>query len=569
MTNPNSDSPQNPGNDEGTQPHRDTFHTSPLFGQLAWAFAIFLGAVGVIWYLTSSTGPKKDKGGNALNPNQVIVSEAAAQAVELKTEKVVLEPGAREIRTNGVIHFSPYSTINVSPRLTGRIQEVFVKVGDHVSAAQPLASMVSSDAANAVDSARDADEQLKLTAVALATARKQFLLGTPEVTSAEAVLISAQESTRFNKRMLDLTLEQNKIGGFTDKPLTDALGAAKQAETQLAQDLKDLALDQSQYDRTVKLFGYGVAAKVDVENAEDTLGKQKDAVSNDKEQLRIAKLTADREEKAYRSRLYANQIVRQAQTNYDQAVIQERAATTALSMVKAALLHDLKQAEHDYQSASADDKAAHTVLSTYDNPTAAGVIIVRAPASGVVTARNINPGQIVDQTGETPWQMVTITNSGLVYVDAQVYEKDMPGLKVGLHATATSDALPANFVANGVVSFVSPALDPASHALSVRAELDNKAGLLKDGMFVSTVVEFGSSSPFESTPVIPLTAVVHDGNHDYVFLVSGKGKYERTAVVLGDQRGEDRVAITKGLTGGETIVSKGALFLGTGGTSAN
>jgi len=46
---------------------------------------------------------------------------------------------------------------------------------------------------------------------------------------------------------------------------------------------------------------------------------------------------------------------------------------------------------------------------------------------------------------------------------------------------------------------------------------------------------------------------------------SGDGKYQRTAVTLGDQRGENRVAVTGGLKGGETIVTQGAIFLTGGG----
>jgi len=504
---------------------------------------------------------------NALNPNQVLVEKAAAEAVELKTAPVTLEAGRRTIHTNGVVHFSPYSTMNVSPRLVGRVGAVYVKVGDHVTAGQPLMEMVSSDAANAVDAAHDADEQLRLTASALDIARKQFQLGTPEVTAAQAALDQAHANTLFNKRMLDLAREQSNIGGFTDKPLTDAQSAVKLADTQLAQDLKDLTLAQRVYDRTNKLLGIGVASRQDLDTAEDTLGKAKDAVENDREQLRITHVTLEREQKAYNTRLYANQSVAQAESNYDQAVIQERAANVALRMAKAALNRDLKQAQHDYAVAAADARAAHSVVSHYDNPTPTGLIVVRAPAIGVITARNVNPGQIVDQTGQTPWQMFTIVNANRVYVDAQVYEKDMVGVRIGEPVTATSDVLPAHFTASGAISFVAPGLDPASHALSVRADLDNSAGLLKDGMFVSTSVDVSAHSPFPSTPIVPLTAVIHDGDSDYVFVAAGSGKYDRRKVTLGEQRGEGLVAITHGLIGSETIVTHGAIYLGTGGTA--
>jgi RND family efflux transporter MFP subunit len=506
---------------------------------------------------------------NALNPNQIAVTKAAEQAVALTTAPVRMDSGPRTIETNGVVHFSPTGTLNVSPRLTGKVTAVYVKVGDHVTPQQPLAEMLSSDAANAVDTLRDAQEQLRLTHAALDTARKQFRLGTPEVMSAQATLEQAHENSLYTKRMLDLSREQNNIGGFTDKPLTDAQSASKQAETQLSQDLKDQALYKSQYDRQVKLLSYGVAARADVETALNTLGKANDAVTNDQEQLRIARLTAEREQKAFNTRLYANQTVRQAETNYQQAVLQERAAYTAVRMAKAALIHDLRQAEHDYATAEHDAHAAQVVLSTYENPTAEGVVVVRAPAAGVITARNINPGQMVDQTGQTPWQMFTIVNSTKVYLDSLIYEQDMAALQVGEMVSAGSDALPGNSTIEGVISYVAPGLDPATHALSVRAELDNRAGLLKDGMYLTATIKVGRRASYQARPVVPLTAVVHDGDSDYVFVAAGGGKYNRRKVTLGEQRGENEVLIAKGLTGNETIVTHGALYLGAGGTQAD
>lgn len=558
-----------PENGAANGASRQGLQTAQVWKQAAIVVAI-AAAIGGLYAVTRSrSAAKPEAAANALDPNQALVTQAAAAAIELKTARVELEPGKHIVRTNGVVHFSPYDTINVSPRLVGRVRSVFVKVGDSVTTGEPLLEMVSTDAANAVDTARDADAQYRLTSSALTTARRQFVLGTPEVTAAEAALYQAHENSLLNHRLFALAREQNRIGGFTDKPLTDAQSAAKQADTQLAQDEKDLALAQKQYDRTVKLVSIGLAAVQDRDAADDTLGKAKDAVTNDQEQSRIAHVTLAREQKAFDSKLYANQTLRQAEANYDQALLQERSAATALRMAKAALYHDLQQAEHDFNTATADAHAAHTVLTAYDNPTPDGIIIVRAPADGMVTARSVNPGQMVDQTGQTPWQMITIVNVATVYLDAQVYEKDMRGVKVGDTVTAASDALPAGYVVTGHVSYVAPGLDPTTHALSVRAALDNRRGLLKDGMFVNAAIDLGTPSPFLPTPIVPLTAVVHDGDNDYVFIAAGGLNYLRRQVTLGDQRGEGRVAIVKGLTGGEMIVTHGALYLGAGGTAAD
>lgn len=563
----NNETTPAPVTSPGHRADRDAIKTSPPRRQLILIAIIAIVTFVAIKYIGSHSGTKEKETVNALNPNQAIVTKAAAEAIELQTATITVEPGKKLIKTNGVVHFTPSSSINVSPRLIGKIRSVFVNVGNHVIAGQPLADMVSSDAANAVSAAKDADEQVKLTASALDTARKQFKLGTPEVQAAEAAYVQAKEATEYNRRAVELAREQSSIGGFTEKPLSDAQSAEKQTSTQLAQDEKDLAFAQKQYDRSEKLLQIGTAAKQEVEAAEAALGKAKDAVSNDREQLRIARQTLAREQKAFSSKLYANQNIAQAETNYKQATIAEQAAATALKMAKAALYHDLKQAEHDYNAAESDAHAAHIALSTFDNPTHMGIIVVRAPAVGVITARNVNPGQIVDQTGQTPWQMFTIVNSATVYVDAQVYEKDIAGVRIDDAVSAKSDALPGNFVARGRISYIAPGLDATTHALSVRADVDNRAGLLKDGMFVSAEIDISSHSPYRAIPIVPLTAVVHDGDADYVFVAAGEGKYDKHKVTMGEQRGEGQVSITSGLTGKETIVTHGALYLGAGGTT--
>jgi RND family efflux transporter MFP subunit len=511
---------------------------------------------------------------NALNPNQVLVAKAAAQMVQIETSPVTIERSSRFVTTNGTIHFSPYDTIKVSPRVTGRVRDVFVRVGDRVTTGQPLLVLVSSDAAAALDAARDADAQLKLTSDSLSVAERQYRLGTPEVTAARAALEQAQETSAYNKKALALIEQQDRIGGFTDKPLTDAQSALKQTQTQLAQDQKDLALAQKQRDRTARLVEIGVAAQQDLDAAEDTLGKAGDAVVNDQEQLRIAQVTVDREQKAHSTRLYADQAVQQARTNYQQALLQEQAAGTALGIAEAAIYHDLKQAQHDFEAAEADDRSAHAALLLDGDPAPDGSVAVTSPASGVVTERDVNPGQIVDQTGSTPWQMLTIVNSATVYVDAQVYEKDMDAsLHSGDQVRVSSDALPPGFSTAGAVDYVSAGLDPTSHTMSVRADLDNRSGLLKDGMYVNVSVDLGRTGEERRHPtlVVPLESVVHDGDNDYVYVVNtasesaqdgGSAKYDRRKVTLGQQHGEQDVVVTSGLNGDERVVTHGALYLG-------
>ncbi len=88
-------------------------------------------------------------------------------------------------------------------------------------------------------------------------------------------------------------------------------------------------------------------------------------------------------------------------------------------------------------------------------------------------------------------------------------------------------------------------------------------------MYLTATIKVGRRASYQARPVVPLTAVVHDGDSDYVFVAAGGGKYNRRKVTLGEQRGENEVLIAKGLTGNETIVTHGALYLGAGGTQAD
>jgi cobalt-zinc-cadmium efflux system membrane fusion protein len=248
--------------------------------------------------------------------------------------------------------------------------------------------------------------------------------------------------------------------------------------------------------------------------------------------------------------------VRTAESSYEQALLQEMAARTALRLARTAIQQNLEQAKSDYETAQADDDNARQTLKLLGEPAADGSLRVTAPSAGVVVERDVNPGQVVDQSQETPWQMFVVSNASTVWVDADVYEQDIESIHPGQNVRIRVTALP-NHTFTGRVLRIAPTLDTKSRAIKARTEIDNRAGLLKDGMFADVTIQRPKG---KTMPVIPVEAVQHDGDKDYVY-VAINGKYAKREVKLGTQRA-GQCDVLDGVKPGEVVVTHGALFLG-------
>jgi cobalt-zinc-cadmium efflux system membrane fusion protein len=274
-----------------------------------------------------------------------------------------------------------------------------------------------------------------------------------------------------------------------------------------------------------------------------------------RESVQLSEQAVEREKKAFSSGLYANQAVRSAESDNDQAVLQLQAAERALSLAKAQVQRDLEQARSDYESALLDFNNSRRTLGLYGTPAADGSLAVKSPISGVVTERLANPGQAVDQSQMTPWQMMTIVNTNTIWVDADVYEKDLSRVHAGQLAELRVAAYPDR-VFNGRVLRIAPALDSKSHAIHVRMEIPNLQDTLRDGMYGEVVIHAAASAP---AVMVPLSALQHDGDRTFVYVASKDGYLRRTIHVLKEADGKG--VVDSGLLPGERIVTHGAIFL--------
>jgi RND family efflux transporter MFP subunit len=518
------------------------------------AIIAVLGVAGVTLAKAGKTEPEAKQ--EASTKDGIAISSTGKSLVGIETASVGEQSIQADLKTTGAISYPADQTVNLSPRLQGRITQLFVRVGDHVSAGQRLALLVSVDGATAQTTALQSANKLRQATLDLQRQQRLFRLGTPDVTTAQAAYDQAVAAADAAKDVLDTTNEQSKIGGFSDKPLEDASNGLIAANSSLAQAKSDLLQAQRDFDRKSKLVQVGVAAQADLEQALNTLEKSKVAVQAGEDAAKLARQAVEREKKAFDSKLYTKQQLEAASNSYRQALVQKAAASRALQLAKAQIQRDLEQAESDFKSAQFDSENSHRSLAILGNPNADGTLTVTSPISGVVTALNVSAGQSVDQSQMTPWQMMTISNNSQVWVDADVYEKDIEeisaGSEVDIHVPALADK---DF--KGKVLRISPIVDKTSRSVKVRAVIENPGGLLRDGEYADVVIKAGH--PHKAL-LVPLTAVEHEDGTDFVFVQKGE-KYMKEKVQLGAPVG-DKVEIQTGLKSGDIVVTKGAIFLG-------
>src|SRR6266566_2494556 len=141
-------------------------------------------------------------------------------------------------------------------------------------------------------------------------------------------------------------------------------------------------------------------------------------------------------------------------------------------------------------------------------------VTLPAPASGTVTSRTVNAGEVIEANKE----LLRVTDLSSVWVVGQVYEKDLGEVHIGSGASITTDAYPGR-VFRGRVSYVDPKVDPQTRTAQARIELANPRQQLKIGMYVN--VAFAALGvPGSSVPVVPVAAVQNMVNQQVVFVAT-------------------------------------------------
>lgn len=235
---------------------------------------------------------------------------------------------------------------------------------------------------------------------------------------------------------------------------------------------------------------------------------------------------------------------------------------------------NLQQAEHDLDLAKANGaNAISSAKVAVENAHRHLLILglsegaVRAIAARQDIGRALFPlnapisGTVVERTGSigatvgTDANVFKISDLSRVWIDADIFEKDLSRIRLGETVNITVPALPgATFT--GRVTFVSSVVDQETRTVKVRTEVANPGGQLKPDMFANVAVVTAAKA---NTVNIPLAAVLDDGGKSIVFVADG-GDYKKREVTLG-LTSDDRVEVMQGLSAGEQVVVKGNYLL--------
>ena len=170
-----------------------------------------------------------------------------------------------------------------------------------------------------------------------------------------------------------------------------------------------------------------------------------------------------------------------------------------------------------------------------------------SPIAGFVTDRKAFPNTSVNPDTE----LYTVTDFSTIWVNADIFEYEVPFVKVGQHAEMQLSYYPGK-TWQGRVSFVYPTVDPTTRTVKVRIEFANPDFQLKPQMFADVKLKINYGNQI----VVPQEAVLDSGKEQTVFVAHEGGYFEPRKITMGAQV-DGKVAVLSGLKAGETVVTSG------------
>lgn len=173
---------------------------------------------------------------------------------------------------------------------------------------------------------------------------------------------------------------------------------------------------------------------------------------------------------------------------------------------------------------------------------------VTAPFDGVITARNVDTGDLVTADAGAGSPAFTIQRDDVIRVQAYVPQSGAFGIADGVAVHVRVPELPDRGF-DGAVTRSAIALDPSSRSLLVQADVPNKDGLLHPGSFVDVAFDVPRTHP---GVVVPSEAVLFDADGLHVAVIGDDGKAHMVKVTVARDFGTS-VELASGLSGGERV----------------
>jgi cobalt-zinc-cadmium efflux system membrane fusion protein len=249
--------------------------------------------------------------------------------------------------------------------------------------------------------------------------------------------------------------------------------------------------------------------------------------------LKLARLNEERKHAAYESKGGSLQDWQQAQADLAAA---ENASASAANRLRI-----LGKTNHEI-----------TAIETARKTDAATNVV--APIGGIVTDRQVGPGQYIQSGATSP--VFSIGDLSTVWLVAAVPETDAPFIERGQTVEVRVLALPGQ-VFKAKLTAIGAQVDPVTRRVSVRATLANSDGKLKPQMFASfSIITSGDSQ----APAVPEEAIVREGDQARVWVVAENNTLTLRSIHTG-RSNDGMVEVLDGLRAGERVVTRGSLFI--------
>lgn len=343
-----------------------------------------------------------------------------------------------------------------------------------------------------------------------------------ELAKADAEFHAARSRLEAAQKNLVRVQDLARLGYYSRGTLEAERNSLAEARTAWKNAQASLNLATSTWRRANELNAEGIVAQRDLEAARAELLKARAAEEGARASLSLAQSRLQREELIFRKGLRS--------------------------------LQEIHLAEKDCQNARVDFEAAQQAVAILGvtEATHGRMVTVTTPISGVVASVAITQGQAVEAVTE----LMKVVDPRHLWLIAQVYEKDLPTVKVGQWVRFSVKAWPQERFQGRIVD-ISQELDESTRTAKARISFDNPLRRLKAGMFVEGSIQTRSGAP---AIMIPREAVQRADEKDVVYVEQGEGKFVPRPVRLGRSVDEQR-EVLEGLSPGERIVTVGAFSL--------
>ena len=227
---------------------------------------------------------------------------------------------------------------------------------------------------------------------------------------------------------------------------------------------------------------------------------------------------------------------------------------------------DLEQAVSDQQAAEGALKAARDAVRVFGKTEAEidrvvasrkvdSILVIPSPITGRITARNAAPGLLV-QPGVPP-APYSIADLSTMWMLANVTETDSPKFHLGQEVKVSVMAFPGR-VFGGKITKIGATVDPNTHRVTLRSEIQDPKHELRPGMFANFVIRTGEP---ERSIAVPVSGVIREGDGTMtVWVTTDRHRFVKRIVKLGQMR-DGYHQILDGLQPGDTIATDGAIFI--------